>query len=334
MGTPHAATADPDAAGQYEIRLKGQLDDKWADWFEGLTLTRADNGETLLRGLVVDQAALYGVLRQVRDLGLPLLSVMQVEPKQADVPDGTADRDTSFKNGDNDMISTKQTAVTQTQTKDRTLKPTAADHTRRAGLAAMGNEGITKLSMRLAAVAGLAAAVILFVNAAKRAGLIPISAATQLVAPLAQAFAIILVVGLAAVGMRQSSRYSSLALALNILGLAAVTGVEWVINLVFVGLDPAQIAALRSGPLGIAFVTASITFLLGSILYCSALLRDGKAPWIPIIAYAIATVPIGLRTFVPELVLDVALGLLGASVVWLALWMLTSHPAPDLHTEV
>jgi hypothetical protein len=214
------------------------------------------------------------------------------------------------------------------------MKPTATNLTRQASLAAMGNAGIARFPIRIAGVAGLAAAVVLFVNAAKRAGLIPISSATQLVAPLAQALAIILVVGLAAVALRQASRYSSVALALNVLGLAAVTGVEWVINLVFVGLDPAQIAALRSGPLGTAFVAASITFLLGSILYCSALLRDGTAPRIPIIAYAIATVPIGLRTFVPELVLDVALGLLGAAVTWLALWMLGSRPAPDLYTEV
>ena len=188
--------------------------------------------------------------------------------------------------------------------------------------------------IRLAAVMGLAAATVLFINAAKRAGLIEVTSATQLVAPLAQALAIILVVGLAAVALRQSSRYSSVALALNILGLAAVTGVEWVINLVFVGLDPAQITELRSGPLGTAFLAASITFLLGSLLYCIALLRDGKAPRIPIIAYAIATVPIALRIFVPELVLDLSLALLGASVTWLALWMLGSHPAPERHTAV
>ena len=192
----------------------------------------------------------------------------------------------------------------------------------------------SRFPIRLAGAAGLGSAAILFVNAAKRAGLIELSAATQLVAPLAQALAIILVVGLAAIAMRQSSRYSAVALALNVLGLAAVTGVEWVINLVFVGLDPAQIAVLRGGPLGTAFLAASILFLLGSILYCIALLRDGKAPRVPIIAYAIATLPIGLRNFVPELVLDLALGLLGASVTWLALWMLGSRPAPDLHTEV
>jgi hypothetical protein len=178
---------------------------------------------------------------------------------------------------------------------------------------------------RLAAVAGLAAAAILFINAAKRAGLIEISSATQLVAPLAQALAIVLVVGLAAVAMRQSSKYSSVALALNVLGLAAATGAEWVINLVFVELDRAQIGMLRTGPLGTAFLAASLIFLLGSILYCSALLRDGKAPRIPVAAYAIATIPIALRNFVPELALDLALALLGASVIWLALWMLRSR---------
>jgi hypothetical protein len=214
------------------------------------------------------------------------------------------------------------------------MSTTAPNITRWAGLAAKGNEGIAMFSSRLAAVAGLASGVVLFVNAAKRAGLIPISPATQLVAPLAQALAIILVVGLAAVAMRQSSKYSSVALALNVLGLAAVTGAEWVINLVFVGLDPAQIAVLRGGPLGTAFLATSVIFLLGSILYCSALLRDGKAPRIPVIAYAIATVPIALRVFVPELVLDLSLALLGASVTWLALWMLGSHPAPERHTAV
>ena len=87
-----------------------------------------------------------------------------------------------------------------------TMKPTVTNLTRQASLAAMGNREVSRFPIRLAAIAGLAAAVVLFINAAKRAGLIPISAATQLVAPLAQALAILLVVGLAAVAMRQSSR--------------------------------------------------------------------------------------------------------------------------------
>ena len=67
----------------YEIRIKGHLEDRWADWFAGLTITREDNGETLLTG-PVDQAALHSVLRRVRDLAMPLLSVTRVRPGQAD----------------------------------------------------------------------------------------------------------------------------------------------------------------------------------------------------------------------------------------------------------
>ena len=93
MNTTHTSTGDQDQAGLYEIRIKGHLDDKWADWFDGLTITRADNGETVLRGPLVDQAALHGVLRKVRDLGLPLVSVNQIHPKQANGPDGNMDTD-------------------------------------------------------------------------------------------------------------------------------------------------------------------------------------------------------------------------------------------------
>ena len=69
---------------RYEIRIKGHLADRWTNWFEGLTITLEDNGDTLLTGSVVDQAALYGLLRKVRDLGLPLLSLNRVKPGQAD----------------------------------------------------------------------------------------------------------------------------------------------------------------------------------------------------------------------------------------------------------
>ena len=82
-----SSTGDQYEPEQYEICLKGHLDDKWVDWFEGLTITRADNGETVLHGPLVDQAALHGLLRKVRDLGLPLLSVMLIDPKPADGPD-------------------------------------------------------------------------------------------------------------------------------------------------------------------------------------------------------------------------------------------------------
>ena len=71
----------------YEIRIKGHLDQQWTEWFEGLTITLEDNGDTLLTGHVVDQAALYGLLRKVRDLGMPLLSVDSVKPDPEDASD-------------------------------------------------------------------------------------------------------------------------------------------------------------------------------------------------------------------------------------------------------
>jgi hypothetical protein len=67
----------------YQIRIKGHLRRQWTDWFGRLTITLEDNGDTLLTGPVVDQAALHGLLRRVRDLGMPLVSVNRVEPRQA-----------------------------------------------------------------------------------------------------------------------------------------------------------------------------------------------------------------------------------------------------------
>jgi hypothetical protein len=72
-------------AGQptvYEIRIKGHLGREWTDWFDGLSIQLQDNGETLLTGPVVDQAALYGLLKKVRDVGMPLLSVVCVRAFQ------------------------------------------------------------------------------------------------------------------------------------------------------------------------------------------------------------------------------------------------------------
>jgi hypothetical protein len=84
MSDTHAPTGSWREGGQYEIRLDGHLDRRWAAWFDGLTLTRHGDGTTTLRGPVVDQAALHGLLQKVRDLGLPLVSVVQVEPTQPD----------------------------------------------------------------------------------------------------------------------------------------------------------------------------------------------------------------------------------------------------------
>ena len=64
----------------YEIRVQGRLDDRWSTWLDGLTLSQTDDGTTVLRGLVADQAALHGLLHKLRDIGLPLVSVARTEP--------------------------------------------------------------------------------------------------------------------------------------------------------------------------------------------------------------------------------------------------------------
>ncbi len=79
MCKTHASTKDHYEPGLYEIRLKGHLGSQWTDWFEGLTITLEEDGDTLLTGPVIDQAALHGLLKKVRDLGMPLVSVSPVE---------------------------------------------------------------------------------------------------------------------------------------------------------------------------------------------------------------------------------------------------------------
>lgn len=71
---------NPDQPLVYEVRLKGHLDDGWNDWFGGVTVTQEEDGTTVLTCQVIDQAALHGLLRQIRDLGLPLISANQIEP--------------------------------------------------------------------------------------------------------------------------------------------------------------------------------------------------------------------------------------------------------------
>lgn len=75
----------PDQPTVYQIRVESHLGPDWTDWFEGLTITREDNGNTLLTGPVVDQAALFGLLKKVRDLGMPLVSVNRIESSQPDI---------------------------------------------------------------------------------------------------------------------------------------------------------------------------------------------------------------------------------------------------------
>jgi hypothetical protein len=86
MTDQRTPTPDRPEAGRYEIRLAGHLDAHWAAWFDGLTVSHETDGTSVVSGPIADQSALHGVLQRVRDLGLPLVSVMRVE---RDHPDTT-----------------------------------------------------------------------------------------------------------------------------------------------------------------------------------------------------------------------------------------------------
>jgi hypothetical protein len=84
MSNTNSSDTNPGQPAVYEIRIKGHLGPQWSDWFEGMITTPQDNGDTVVTGLVIDQAALHGLLRKVRDLGVPLLAITEVQPDQQD----------------------------------------------------------------------------------------------------------------------------------------------------------------------------------------------------------------------------------------------------------
>jgi hypothetical protein len=174
---------------------------------------------------------------------------------------------------------------------------------------------------RIAAAAGCGSAVVLLINAAKRAEIIPTSAFTQLIAPVAEILALALVTALYFAFGRRTGTFGLIAFLLNAFALSALVGVEFVINLVFRDLPADTGAALRAGSLGIALTAVSILFLLGTLAFVTTLLRTREVPIAPLVLYAVGAVPVSLRAFVPEAVLDVGLAVLALGIAWLGIWL-------------
>jgi len=174
---------------------------------------------------------------------------------------------------------------------------------------------------RVGAAAGCGSAAILLINAAKRAEVIPASAFTQLVAPLAQILALALVTALYLGFGRRAGTFGLVAFLLNAFSLAALVGVEFVINLVFADLPGDTVDALRAGTLGIALTVVSISFLLGTLAFVAAMLRSREVPTAPLVLYAVGAVPVSLRAFVPEAALDLGLVTVAVGIGWLATWL-------------
>jgi hypothetical protein len=175
---------------------------------------------------------------------------------------------------------------------------------------------------RIAAAAGFGSAAVLLINAAKRAEVIPTSPFTQLVAPVAEILALALVTALYLAYGRRTGTFGLVAYLLNAFALSALVGVEFVINLVFRDLPGATVQALLAGSLGVAVTATSLLFLLGTLGFGTAMLRSREVPSAPLVLYAVGAIPVSLRAFVPESVLDLGLVVLAAGIAWLAIWLL------------
>lgn len=172
--------------------------------------------------------------------------------------------------------------------------------------------------------AGFISGIVLLVNAAKRAEILPLSPATQLVAPLAQLMALVLVVGIFVATPAIRGRLGSIGVVLYGASLVGLVGVEFVINLVFPYVTPELIGQLRSGPLGIALTVVSISFLTGTLVFYAALWRVPQSPKLAIMISVVSSVPIALRTAFPEVVLQLGLVGLAVGVSLLSVWLLRS----------
>ena len=175
---------------------------------------------------------------------------------------------------------------------------------------------------RIAAFAGVGSAIVLLINAAKRAEIIPTSAFTQLAAPFAQILALALVTGLYFAFGRRGGTFALVAYLTNAFALAALVGVEFVINLVFAELPDATRDDLLEGPLGAALIVVSVLFLLGTLTFVATMFRTGQVPRVPLAMYAYGAVPISLRAFVPEAALDLGLATMAVGIGWIAIWLL------------
>jgi hypothetical protein len=184
---------------------------------------------------------------------------------------------------------------------------------------------------RVLTYSGFLAALVLVINALKRAEILPLSAVTQLVAPFAQLFSIGLVLAIFALTPAVRGKIGSVGTVLYVGSLAALVGVEFVINLVFPYVGSEAVAELFAGPLGLGIRIVSVWFLTATLIFFVAVWRAPGSPKIAIILSVLSSVPIAIRTAFPELVLQIALVGLAVGLVWLTVWLVrTSRVAEPI----
>ena len=175
---------------------------------------------------------------------------------------------------------------------------------------------------RIAAAAGCGSAVVLLVNAAKRAEIIPTSAFTQLIAPVAEILALALVTALYLCRIRPPHRHLRPDRLPAKRVRAFSTGRRGVRDQSRLQGSPSlHRRGTPGGSLGVALTAVSILFLLGTLAFVTALLRTREIPTAPLVLYAVGAVPVSLRAFVPEAALDVGLAVLALGIAWLGIWL-------------
>jgi hypothetical protein len=171
-------------------------------------------------------------------------------------------------------------------------------------------------------VAGFLSALVLLINAAKRAEILPLTVGTQLVAPIAQLAAAGLIIGIFAATPAMRTRLGSIGVVLYVSSLIGLVGAEFIVNLVFPYVDAETRATLLAGPIMIAFLVVSIAFLLGTIIFFAALWRTAGSPRIAIALAILSSVPIALRNVFPEVALQLGLAGLAIAIAMLTVWLL------------
>ena len=183
---------------------------------------------------------------------------------------------------------------------------------------------------RLAGWAGAVSATILVLNAARRGHLIPDNLpVTHVLAPLAEAFGLLLLTGLFLAAQRRIGTLGTLGYALNFLGLAGLLGVEYILNLVFPELTKAQIATLANGLTGTMFTATSIVFLAGAIIFGAALWRSQQTPRAAVAAYVLGATLVALRGVLPAATFPPGVLVMAVGIAWMGITLIKHAPRSE-----
>ncbi|MFI6395942.1 hypothetical protein ACIBHY_36660 [Nonomuraea sp. NPDC050547] len=180
---------------------------------------------------------------------------------------------------------------------------------------------------RLTAAAGFLCAVVLAFNTARRAGVLPETALTHAIAPLAPLAGLFAITGCYFLISRTAGRLGLIGFTLNAAGLAGAFAVEYTLHFVFPALGRSTVATLVAGGTGRAFLVTSLVLMAGVLTFAAAAIRAGGLPTGAIVLYAAGMIPGSLRNVVPEPLYLLGLLVAAAGVAWLALGLWRAEPA-------